>query len=126
MSPVVSLAPAPSRRKYVSASLLSKNSLTAYGPKRSASREPNLVSKSVNDPIVTGTKAGPLSAVPMTPAGVPVTEVCLDDKSISCSKKPGERNVCSAIVSPRAIYPFLKYYAKTQNSDYATHYSRLL
>ena len=34
-------------------------------------------SKSAKDPIVTGTKAGPLSAVPIIPAGVPNGAVSL-------------------------------------------------
>jgi len=85
-----SFAPAPKTLIYVSALRLLRNSLTAYGPNFFGSKLPNFVMKSANEPSITGTNAGPLRAVPITPAGVPTGCCLFSARSISLSKNPGD------------------------------------
>ena len=78
---------------------LLKNSLTAWPPNLFWSGLPNILINSLLDETVVGTKAGPLEATPITPAGVAVfLNNGLLITSISLSKKPGDLNVCSAII----------------------------
>ena len=107
-SPLFSMTPAPKTLVYVTegggdATML-KNSLAAIAPKNSGLISPNMSMNSDIEPTVVGKNAGPFSDTPMIPPGtLKEVDAVLCDKSISLSKKPGDLNVCSAIITPSIL-----------------------
>ena len=74
------------------------HSRIAIGANFCPSLLPNLDTKSAKLPTVTGTNAGPLTAVPITPAGIPVIVAATGpDRSISLVWTPGLNSVKFAI-----------------------------
>ena len=83
-------SPQPSTLMYVSDVAFLSHSKTASGPNFSPSDPPNAAIKSAKLPIVMGTNAGPSSAVPITPAGIPTGNCFLGpERSISVVDTPG-------------------------------------